>query len=84
MDRTLPDSAMILDHLEQARRHVAEGDHHVGRQRERVSQLARDGHDTKEAQRLLRRFEELQALHVADRDRLERELAAFHQQENLT
>jgi hypothetical protein len=36
--------------------------------------LERQSHDAGEARRLLRQFEELQALHVAGRDRLRREL----------
>lgn len=62
---------MILNHLSQARRHVEEGEAHLYRQRMVVTKLERDGHDASDARRLLLRFEELQALHVADRDRLE-------------
>lgn len=46
------------------------------RQREIVAELERDGHDVSEARKLLVQFEELQAMHVADRDRLIDELAA--------
>ena len=66
---------LLLEHLDQARRHVAEGAEHVVRQRELVARMERDGHDTAEARRLLGQFEEMQALHVADRDRIEDELA---------
>jgi Spy/CpxP family protein refolding chaperone len=69
------DKAMLLDHLEKARRHVAEGELHLAHQRELVAKLGRDGHDTKDARQLLEQFEELQQLHIQDRDRLERELA---------
>lgn len=65
---------MVLDHLEQARRHVAEGEKHVGSQRELVTQLERDGHDSTQARQLLREFEEVQRLHVEHRDRLEQEI----------
>ena len=68
---------MIEDHLAQAERHVAEGERHVAEQRARVHELDRDGHDTTESLLLLGRFEELQELHVADRDRLRKELADF-------
>lgn len=44
---------MIADHLAQAERHVAEGQAHIKRQRELIVELQRDGHDTREAQRLL-------------------------------
>ena len=60
---------MIEDHLAQAERHVAE-------QRARVAALARDGHDTTESLLLLSQFQELQELHVTDRDRLRDELAS--------
>ena len=66
---------VLLEHLEQARRHVAEGERHILRQRELVAEMERDGHGTAEARRLLEQFEEMQTLHVADRDRIENELA---------
>jgi hypothetical protein len=69
--------AMIEEHLALAERHVTEGERHVAEQRERVFILAKGGHDTTEASRLLQQFEDLQALHVADRDRLKLELAAL-------
>jgi len=69
------DKAMMQDHLEQARRHVADGDKHVARQRKLVAKLDRDGHDSSEARRLLQQFEELQRLHIGDRDRLVKKLA---------
>ena len=66
--------AMILDHLALAERHVREGEQHVSKQRALVGELKRDGHDTATAIRLLKEFEEVQAMHVADRDRLLAEL----------
>jgi len=68
---------MMEGHLAQAERHVADGERHVAEQRARVEALGRDGHDTTEALLLLGQFQELQALHVADRDRLKQELATF-------
>lgn len=68
------DRAMILNHLNQAHRHVAEGARQVAEQRERVQKLERDGDDTRDSRLLLKQFEELLALHIADRERLEREL----------
>jgi len=70
------DREMLQNELEMAERHVLEGEHHVARQREIVAELARDGHNTSKAAILLRTFEDLQAIHVADRDRLRKELAA--------
>jgi hypothetical protein len=69
------DREMIERHLAQARRHVTEGEQHVARQRNLLAELPRDGHDTTEAAKLLENFEDLQRMHVADSDRLERELA---------
>ncbi len=68
------DSAMLFDHLARAERQVAEGERHVATQRELVAKLGRDGHDTEQARLLLKQFEDLLALHVADRDRLLREV----------
>ena len=66
---------MVEDHLAQAERHVTDGNRHIVEQRRRVFTMQRRGRDTIESFRLLRQFEELQALHVADRDRLRLELA---------
>jgi hypothetical protein len=68
---------MIAEHLAQEERHVTLGEKQVAEQRERVIILGQDGHDTTGAASLLSQFEELQALHVADRDRLRRELTGF-------
>jgi hypothetical protein len=39
-----------------------------------VARLERDGHDPSQAMHMLQQFQELQALHIADRDRLRKEL----------
>ena len=72
------DRAMLEDHLALAERHVAQGEDHIRRQREIVDQLTRNGHIeyVQNARELLAQFEELQALHVGDRDRLKGELSA--------
>lgn len=67
---------MLIEHLSQADRHVAESEMHVERQRNLVENLARDGHDIREHAALLQQFEETLALHIKNRDRLVRELAA--------
>jgi hemerythrin len=69
------DRAMLSQHLQLAERHVLQADEHVRRQREIVEELERDGHDTRMARKLLAQFEKLQAMHIADRDRLARELS---------
>ena len=65
---------MFEDHLEAAERQLAEADHHVVHQREFVALLEYDGHDTTRATRLLREFEEVLAVHIADRDRVRKAL----------
>jgi hemerythrin len=67
------DRAMLL---QQAERHVLQADQHVRRQREIVRELERDGHDARMARKLLAEFEKLQAVHIADRDRIASELSA--------
>jgi hypothetical protein len=61
--------------LEQAKRHAASGEADIARQRGLADQLERHGHDAKLAWELLQTFEQLQAMHVAEIERLKRELA---------
>jgi hypothetical protein len=68
------DRHMILEHLAQARRHVAEAERHVAHQREIIAEKERDGHDTAGSKQLLKEFEQFYTMHVAERDRLEKEL----------
>jgi hypothetical protein len=68
------DRATLEEHLALAAAHVAAGERLVARQRELVAQLERDGHDTLEATKVLNQLEQLQALYIADRDRLRKEL----------
>ena len=70
------DRAMLKQHLAQAEGHIALGERHIVRQRKLVAELEQKGCDTAEAKRLLASFEELQAMHIADRDRLRRQLKA--------
>ena len=71
------DKAMILAHLEMAERHVAQGFRHIASQRRIIVTLRNGGHDTTEAKRLLLNFRDVQRMHVADRDRLKKELADY-------
>ena len=70
------DRQIIAQHLALAERHVAQGRGHIDRQRQRIVELDRDGHDSAQARNILANFERTQALHVADRDRLQEALAA--------
>jgi hypothetical protein len=64
----------LYDYLAQAERHVKEGQDVLSRQHKTIAELKRGGHDAADALQLLADFEEIQALHVADRDRLRKEL----------
>jgi hypothetical protein len=68
------DRVILEDILAATERHLAEAECQVANQRERVAQLERDGLDTAEPTRLLIELEELQAIHVAERDRLRKKL----------
>ena len=68
------DLGLIREHLALAIRHVEKGEARVSRQRELAAELRRDGHDAHEAEQLLHQFEELQAMFMADRKRIEVEL----------
>ena len=73
---------MTEEHLQLANKHVAKGEQHLANQRELICQMERDGHNSTEARRLLKEFEELQAMHIADRERLLQEKAALHENPN--
>jgi len=68
------DRQMIIDHLELAERHVSEGAAHVEQQRQLVERLAHEGHYTDRSEAILAQFEDLLAMHIADRDRLQKTL----------
>jgi hypothetical protein len=68
------DRQLVERHLRLALDHVERGEQSVARQKEIVRALERDGHDAKHAREMLATFEEIQKLHLADRDRLRREL----------
>jgi hypothetical protein len=72
------DRVMLKVHLAIAERHVVNGERYVARQRKLVTELEECGHDSGEATLLLRSFEELQTLHIADRDRLRKVLADIY------
>ena len=64
------DHDAVLRALAMAERYIAEGKRHIRHQREIIQLLASGGHDTTAAEALMRQFEEVQALRIADRDRL--------------
>ena len=71
------DRATLSRELALAEAHIRRGAEHIERQRGRVAELERDGHDATQARQLLVTFEDTQRLHVAGRDRIARELAAM-------
>ena len=64
------DLRLVHHHLAEAERHVALGERHIAEQEERIARLARQGHDTTVAQRLLNSFFALQLQHIQHRDRI--------------
>jgi hypothetical protein len=62
-------------HLRNALQHVAVGERLIDRQRAVLVTLEEHGRPTQVARKLLAQFEDVQAMHVADRDRLVHELA---------
>ena len=71
-DREPPQTHVAIPAKEAAER-AALGERHIVQQRRLIETLKRDGHDTRDAEALLRTFEEMQHLHVEHRDRLQRE-----------
>jgi hypothetical protein len=69
------DKALVLDHLALAERHVARGYEHIASQTRIIASLQTGGYDTTLARSLLENFEDIQRMHLADRDRIKKELA---------
>jgi hypothetical protein len=70
------DRATLRRHLEQADRRCVAGEVVLTRQRLLVDRLRLDGHDTREAENLLKEFERIQGERFADRKRVRSEIAA--------
>jgi hypothetical protein len=72
------DRHLMLQHLARAEAHVREGERHIAEQQSRIDALERDGHSAAAAQarELMRTLLDSQTLHVANRDRMRRELDA--------
>lgn len=69
------DRALWTQHLAQAEAHIAQGERHIARQLDLIREMEERGHDVTEARRLLAQFQDTQRIHVADRDRLLKDLA---------
>ena len=70
------DRNILLQHLAQTERHIAEGEEHLAQQTLLIEKLERHGHDSEDARALLKTMIETQALHKQDRDRVLKELFA--------
>jgi hypothetical protein len=68
------DRELLEKGLAKAEQCVAAAERHLANQLEFVARLERDGHDPSQAMQMLQQFQKLQALHIADRDRLRKEL----------
>ena len=69
------DRAELERRLQEAECHVERGAQNIAHQREMVGTLERGGHDATAAKMFLRRLESWQVRHIADRNRLFKELA---------
>ena len=72
------DRGVILDQLALALRNVAQTEMHIAQQHESIETLERLGLDASALKGALIQFEELRAMHIADRDRLKKELDENH------
>jgi hypothetical protein len=65
---------LLAKQLLRAEAFITRGDRRVARQRRIVARLERDGHDTTEARKVLMEFVLRREMHIAERDRLSRQL----------
>ena len=68
------DRATLENALAATEQNLAEAEHQLANKRELVAQLERDGQDTVQPTRRLAELEEVLDAHIADRDRLRKEL----------
>ena len=69
------DRDILERHLTRVEERVAIGANNIARQCDFIAELHRDGHDASQANQMLAQFLDLQAMHIADRDRLIKELS---------
>ena len=70
----MPQIDMLREHLAQAESHIAIGEEHLRKQRRIIAELEEHGHNTKMARELLKEFEDVQTMHVADKERVLKEI----------
>jgi hypothetical protein len=66
--------AILLEHLTLAKEHIEIGSRAIGKQQEIIAKLQAHGHNTFVARKMLKSFEDTQAMHLAERDRIQDEL----------
>jgi len=65
----------LLAHLAETEALIVLGEQNIARQREVVDGMRRDGHPLDHAARILATFEATEAIHLADRETLRRQIA---------
>jgi len=70
----VPHEHILREPLAQAEEHIAQGEAHLSKQRRIIADLEEHGHDTKRARDFLKELEQVQELHLADKERVAREL----------
>jgi len=70
------DRGILLQHLALVEEHIQMGARSIERQQEVIDKLVAHGHDTVEARRMLKNFQDTQAMHFADLERITKELSS--------
>ena len=70
------DRIALLQLLAKAEARVAAGEELIARQRSILATLHRDGHESSKGELVLVKLEELQRVHIAERERLKAKLTA--------
>jgi hypothetical protein len=65
----------LLEHLAQAEQHVARGAGYLERERALIEERRQDGYDVKEAERLLKKMEQLHQMDIEHLEEVRKELA---------
>ena len=68
------DTTALSEHIAEAEAQIAHGEQHILKLREQIVELQHAGQETDQALEMLVQAEKLQALYIADRDRLTEEL----------
>ena len=73
------DRQLLLEHLAETDRHIVMGRNLIARQQAEILRRQREGRDATRAERILEEALESQAMHVANRERLLKELRDHHE-----